>query len=112
MQSTTAPQGSAPPPFDVERARTLFVRTCAACHGARGQGVIGPNLTDGFGLHPVTDVSGYEALVRDGVSPRGMPAWGRLLPAEDVSLLAQFVWSLRNTNDPEGKAPQGEYPLP
>jgi mono/diheme cytochrome c family protein len=112
LSTTAPPQGSAPATFDVERARAVFGRTCAACHGARGQGIVGPNLTDGVGIHPVTDVSGYEALVRDGVPARGMPGWGRALSLEEVSLVAQLAWSLRNTNDPEGKAPQGEHTLP
>ena len=42
-----------------------FAAICAACHGAEGQGVIGPNLADEFWLH------GADPEAAGSRSPRG-----------------------------------------
>ncbi len=46
--------------------------------------------------------------VHDGVPAKGMPTWGPQLGDEKVETVVAFVLSIRNTNVPGGKAPQGE----
>ncbi|MBI2529079.1 MAG: c-type cytochrome [Candidatus Rokubacteria bacterium] len=88
------------------KARETFVQRCAACHGDRGQGIIGPNLTDDYWLHggKLTDI--YRTI-REGVPDKGMVPWkGQLQPAE-LSSMAAFVGTLHGSNPPNAKPPQG-----
>ncbi len=94
----------------LEEGKNAFVSTCAACHLASAGGGIGPNLTDEFWLHGGTPTKVY-GTIKDGVTAKGMPAWGGSLGEERVRLVTAYVLSLRNTNVPEGKAPQGEKEL-
>lgn len=89
--------------------KALFIDRCAQCHGDRGQGSVGPNLTDRYFLHGRGTLSDLYEIVSEGAPARGMPAWGgELTPAELRDVVA-FVGSLRFTNVP-GKAPQGTAP--
>ena len=68
---------------------------CAACHGADGKGnqALGaPNLTDKVWLHGW----GEEAIVAmiDNGKTNVMPAQGARLSAEQIHVLAGYVWSL------------------
>jgi mono/diheme cytochrome c family protein len=68
----------------------LWKSTCAVCHGAEGQGLIGPSLTDDVWLHGDRPAEIYETIAR-GVPSRGMPAWEPVLGADKVRTLAAFV---------------------
>ncbi len=87
-----------------------YSKNCVICHGASGEGKIGPNLTDEFWLHGGSAVDIYNTVLR-GVGSKGMPAWGLNLGAGKSKLLAAFVVSIRDTNI-AGKAPQGEKWVP
>lgn len=84
----------------------IFKQNCIACHGDRGQGGIGPNLTDGFWLHGGAALQIHHT-VQGGVSDKGMPAWGPVLGEAGVRQVVAHVLTLRNTRVP-GKEPQGE----
>lgn len=88
-----------------ELGEKLFSTNCVSCHEVRGQGKIGPNLTDAFWLHGGDPVAVY-TTIRDGVPAKGMPSWKPILGRAGVVQVAGFVLSLRNTNVP-GKAPEG-----
>ncbi len=90
----------------VEKGKDVFTQTCVACHGPNGGGTIGPNLTDDMWLHGSAPESIF-ATVRDGVIAKGMPVWGAQLGAERVQAVTAYVLTLRHTNVPGGKAPQG-----
>jgi cytochrome c oxidase cbb3-type subunit 3 len=83
----------------------LFAANCVSCHEARGEGKIGPNLTDGFWLHGGDPVSIYKTI-RDGVPAKGMPTWKPILGRSGVVQVVGYVLSLRDKNLP-GKAPEG-----
>lgn len=89
----------------LELGKKLFAANCVACHETKGQGKIGPNLTDGAWLHGSDPVAIFRT-VRDGVPAKGMPSWGPTLGRSGASQVAAFVLTLRNTNVP-GKAPEG-----
>ncbi len=84
----------------------VFAQNCVACHGAQGEGKIGPNLTDEFWIHggKPTDIFG---TVNKGWVDKGMPAWGPSLGAERVRAVVAFVLTRRGLNLP-GKEPQGD----
>jgi cytochrome c oxidase cbb3-type subunit 3 len=88
------------------RARETFVQRCAACHGDKGQGIIGPNLTDEYWLHGGT-LTDIHRTISEGVPEKGMVPWkGQLGPAE-IASMAAFLGTLRGTNPPGAKPPQG-----
>lgn len=93
-------------PLAVDQGKTQFTQQCAACHGQKGEGLIGPNLTDEFWLHGGKPMDIHKT-VAEGVVAKGMPAWERTLGAERVRSIVAYVLTLKNTRVP-GKAPQGE----
>lgn len=91
----------------VKDGEKLFSTTCAACHGPKAGGTIGPNLTDEFWIHGGAPTKIY-GTIHDGVLAKGMPAWGAQLGNAQVQSVTAYVLTLRNTNVPGGKVPQGD----
>jgi cytochrome c oxidase cbb3-type subunit III len=81
-----------------------FVKLCAKCHGNKGEGKDGPNLTDEFWLYGGAPIDIFNTI-SNGTS-KGMPDWGPKLGRGAVKQITAYVVSLRNTNQP-GKAAQG-----
>lgn len=93
-------------PTQVEEGKKVFASTCASCHAADGQGLVGPNLTDKFWIHGNKPVDIVKS-VTDGYADKGMPPWGPVLGPDKVRKVAAFVLTLKGKNLP-GKEPQGE----
>jgi len=91
---------------DVEAGKAAYVKNCVACHRADGGGMIGPNLTDEYWIHGASLDSIY-TVVANGVLEKGMPPWGKVLTPSDLERLVAYVSTLRGTNPPDPKAPQG-----
>ena len=89
----------------VRAGGTAFARHCVKCHGAGGEGSIGPNLTDDFWIAGGSSLDIYRTIVhgRDG---KGMPSWGLQLGTGECKQIAAYVLTMRGTNRP-GKAAQG-----
>lgn len=94
-------------PAMVSAGAAVYAGKCAACHGAKGEGMVGPNLTDNFWLHGKGEPTDVLHTVAKGVLDKGMPAWENMISKEELTQVVAFVNSLHNTNVP-GKAPQGE----
>ncbi len=94
-------------PDQLAQGKARFLATCAACHAPTAGGLIGPNLTDGYWLHGEGKLTDIFQTINHGVPQKGMPAWGLQLPPAEVLHVAAYVGSLRNTNVPGGKPPQG-----
>lgn len=92
-------------PAMVSEGAHLYETNCVVCHGARGEGNIGPNLTDSAWIHGGTPVE-IHTTIANGVAARGMPAWSATLGRENVLRAVAFVLSVRDTNIP-GRAPEG-----
>ena len=86
----------------------IFSEKCAMCHGANLEGKIGPNLTDHFWLHGKGSRLDILTTVTQGVPDKGMPPWGGLLKPGEIKSVAAFVFSKRDSNPPNPKAPQGD----
>ncbi|MBI2377449.1 MAG: c-type cytochrome [Deltaproteobacteria bacterium] len=94
---------------DAERmaaSKAKFVTACGVCHGEKGEGKIGPNLTDAYWIHGKGDLMGIFGVVSKGVLEKGMPSWEKMFKPEELRDLVAYVGTLRATNVP-GKAPQG-----
>ena len=92
-------------PAQVEEGRKLFDQFCVVCHGAAGEGNVGPNLTDPFWIHGPRPLD-LHRTVTHGVLEKGMVAWGDQLGPARVQQVVAFVLTLKGTNVP-GKAPEG-----
>ena len=78
----------------------------ALSSGRRG-GNIGPNLTDAYWIHGSKPTDIFK-IVSEGVPAKGMPTWGPQLGQDRIESVVAFVLSLKDTNVPGGKAPQGQ----
>ena len=87
--------------------KALFAQNCVACHGANGEGIVGPNLTDDFWLHGGAIASVFKTI-KYGVPEKGMIAWEKQLSAKQMSDVSNYIESLKGTNPANPKAPQGE----
>jgi cytochrome c oxidase cbb3-type subunit III len=93
-------------PAQVEEGHKVFSATCASCHAADGQGLVGPNLTDKFWIHGNKPTQIVKS-VTEGYADKGMPPWGQILGPEKVKKVAAYVLTLKGKNLP-GKEPQGD----
>jgi cytochrome c oxidase cbb3-type subunit 3 len=86
--------GSAHNSAAAQLGKPKFV-VCAACHGPEGKGnpALGaPNLTDKVWLHGWGEAA-IVAMINGGKT-NVMPAFGERLGAEQIHVLAAYVWSL------------------
>lgn len=90
----------------LEAGKAIYMKNCVACHGAEGQGGVGPNLTDDYWLHgaKIEEVFG---TIRKGVPAKGMIAWKGQLTDEQILQTASFIKSLKGTNPANAKEAQG-----
>ncbi|MBX2965809.1 MAG: c-type cytochrome [Cyclobacteriaceae bacterium] len=91
----------------LKKGRTIYVTNCASCHMADGQGSIGPNLTDDYWLHGGS-IKDIYLIVKNGVVEKGMIPWAPVLSPEQMRDVSFYIKSLKGTNPPNPKAPQGE----
>jgi cytochrome c oxidase cbb3-type subunit 3 len=91
----------------IEDGARVYAQSCFACHGGKGEGGVGPNLTDDFWLHggSINDVF---KTIKFGVPDKGMQAWEKMLSPTQIKNLASYIKTLRGTYPPNGKAPQGD----
>jgi cytochrome c oxidase cbb3-type subunit III len=97
-------------PAAIAAGKGIFAANCAPCHGPQAQGIIGPNLTDKYWLHgnQFTDIVN---TITNGVPDKGMISWKATLNPQKINQVAAFVMSIRGSNPPNPKPPQGkEYP--
>lgn len=86
--------------------KDLFMKNCVACHGDKGQGIIGPNLTDNHWLYGNKPGEMYK-IVKDGTS-KGMRPWKDDISAVNIQNIISFIHTLKGTNPAGAKAPEGE----
>ncbi|GAB1442084.1 hypothetical protein MASR2M39_09190 [Ignavibacteriales bacterium] len=89
------------------KGKDIFDKNCASCHGAKGEGTVGPNLTDDYWIHGGSIQQIFVVLV-EGVLVKGMPSWRAQFSAQDLEATASYVKSLHGTNPPNGKEAQGD----
>lgn len=85
----------------------LYQQSCVACHGAKGEGGIGPNLTDEYWIHGGAMNDIYKTI-KLGYPDKGMQSWESMFTPVQMKDLSSYVKSIKGTNPPNAKAPQGE----
>jgi cytochrome c oxidase cbb3-type subunit III len=91
----------------LEEGSAVFATKCAVCHGDKGQGNVGPNLTDEYWLHG-GDVQSVFKTIKYGVPSKGMVAWQNSMNGAQMEKLAGFILSLQGTHPAGAKEPQGD----
>ena len=99
---TTAAAGAATPSL-VARGDSVFhgPGNCYACHGSKGEGLVGPSLVDAEWIHSKGTAEEIAALVTKGIpneqSKSGIPMppkGGSTISDDDVKAVAAYVSSL------------------
>jgi cytochrome c oxidase cbb3-type subunit III len=91
----------------VEDGSKIYAKNCVACHGDKGQGGVGPNLTDEYWLHGGATKNIFHTLT-EGVPEKGMISWKKTLNPIQIQHLVSFLSRFQGTNPENGKAPQGD----
>ncbi|SEK75152.1 cbb3-type cytochrome c oxidase N-terminal domain-containing protein [Parapedobacter koreensis] len=94
-------------PETIAAGQAVFTQNCAVCHGNAGEGGIGPNLTDEFWLHG-GEIQDVFKTVKYGVLDKGMVPWEQSLTPAQIAEVSNYILSLRGTNPPNPKEPQGD----
>ncbi len=92
----------------IQAGKVVFDGKCASCHGNKGEGLIGPNLTDAYWIHGKGTWVDITKAVDTGVPDKGMPPWGPILKPVELQQVVVYIKSLEGTNPPNAKAPQGD----
>ena len=85
----------------------LFIQNCVACHGDHAQGIVGPNLTDEYWIHG-SKIGDLFKTIKYGVPDKGMISWEKQLSPKQISEVANYIKSLKDTHPANPKAPQGD----
>jgi cytochrome c oxidase cbb3-type subunit 3 len=91
---------------DLAAGKASYEKNCVVCHGANGEGGVGPNLTDNFFIHG----AGFNDMMKTvtkGVPEKGMLAWGKLIKPDEIHLVTSYIFTFKGKNVAGGKAPQG-----
>lgn len=92
---------------DLVAGHEVYVKNCANCHGKLGEGGVGPNLTDDHWIHGAT-MTDVTKTVLYGFPAKGMISWRGFLNDKQILQASSHILTLKGTNPPNGKAPQGE----
>ncbi len=87
---------------DLSKGKGLFEINCVSCHNPKGEGNIGPNLTDKYWLYG-NDVKDLFKMVKYG-NANGMPEHASKLNPIQIQQVSSYVLNLPFA---EGKEPQG-----
>jgi cytochrome c oxidase cbb3-type subunit III len=87
--------------------QSLFKANCVQCHGAEGEGKVGPNLADDS-YKNIRSLEDILTVINRGAGGNAMPAWQNKLNSNEIVLVSTYVASLRGTNPPGGKGAEGQ----
>ena len=85
----------------------LYAKTCVPCHGTKGEGGVGPNLTDDYWLHG-GGVRDLFKTIKYGYPDKGMQSWQATFSPIQIQELDSYIETLKGTHPPNPKAPQGD----
>jgi cytochrome c oxidase cbb3-type subunit 3 len=91
----------------IAEGRNIYMTNCSPCHGTKGEGTVGPNLTDDNWIHG-GGIKNVFKTVKYGVPSKGMLSWQQQMNPKQMQAVANYILTLKGTNPPNGKAPEGE----
>jgi cytochrome c oxidase cbb3-type subunit 3 len=91
----------------IQEGSDIYGVKCSACHGANGEGGIGPNLTDEYWVNGGGIVNVFKTI-KYGVPAKGMKSWQDELSPSKIQKVASYILTLKGSNPENAKDPQGE----
>lgn len=91
----------------ISAGQGIYIQNCVACHGQKGEGSVGPNLTDEFWIHG-GGIKNVFKTVQNGVPAKGMISWKSQLSPKQIQQVSSFILTFQGTKPENGKAPQGD----
>jgi cytochrome c oxidase cbb3-type subunit 3 len=91
----------------IEKGKSIYAANCIVCHGANGEGLIGPNFCDSNWIHGGA-VEDLVRIINVGVPAKGMIAWDKTLTPEQILQVASYILTFEGTNPANQKAAEGE----
>jgi cytochrome c oxidase cbb3-type subunit III len=92
---------------EISKGKVTFIKLCSPCHKPDGGGIVGPNLTDEYWLHG-GGIKNIFKIITYGVPAKGMLSWKSQLSPKQIQEVSSFILSLKGTNPPGAKEPQGD----
>lgn len=92
---------------DIDAGKQVYIANCAACHGRLGEGGVGPNFADEYWMHGGS-IQDIFKTIKYGYPDKGMKSWKEDLSPMQIAQVSSFIRTLKGTNPPNGKAPQGD----
>ncbi len=92
---------------DVDAGKSTFMSNCSACHGDKGQGGVGPNLTDEYWIHGGSLGDVFKSI-KYGWVEKGMKSWKDDFSPKQIAQLTSYIKTLKGTNPSNAKEKQGE----
>jgi cytochrome c oxidase cbb3-type subunit 3 len=89
------------------KGKETFIKFCSPCHRPDAGGQVGPNLTDEYWLHG-GGIKNVFRTITYGVPAKGMISWKAQLSAKQIQQVGSYVLSLKGSNPPSPKEPQGD----
>jgi len=91
----------------VALGQRVYTQYCIRCHGAEGEGDIGPSLNHTDWKNAAAYRDAFD-IVSDGVKRTQMIAWKRTLDPQSVHAVTSYVWAFRagKTTTPSGSSEQ------
>ncbi len=91
----------------LDAGKEIYTSVCWTCHGKLGEGGAGPNLTDDYWIHKGSLNDIYRSI-KIGYPEKGMQSWEKNYSPKEMNNLAGYIKTLKGTNPPNPKAPQGD----
>jgi glucose/arabinose dehydrogenase len=91
-----------------QSAEQLYQANCAACHGTKLEGAVGPTLGQHAWIHGAPTKVNLIKVISNGVPEKNMPAWSPALNKEQIALLADYIAA--NANKKLAAAPAAAAP--
>lgn len=85
----------------------VYKTNCVSCHGAKGEGLVGPNLTDSHWKN-VRKIEDIVTVINEGAANGSMPAWkNRISHPNQRILAAAYIASLNKNPLPGPREAEG-----
>lgn len=91
----------------VAKGKETYTKNCTPCHGDKGQGISGPNLTDDYWIHK-GGLGDIFYSIKYGWPEKGMISWKEQLSPAQIAEVSSYIKSLKGSNPAGAKEKQGE----
>ena len=88
--ATKTPSTESPPEAEAPDAAALYDNLCAACHGVKLEGGVGPSLVDEVWIGG-SSLEDIQQATRVGKPAMGMPAYEGILEEDQIRLVAAWI---------------------